>query len=282
MKSARLVRLTLLSSSIALSPWTAPAQGTAADYARAEGLRGRIEGLVVDAAEAPTWVGAGSNQFVYRKSATGGFNFMLVDAVTLEKRPAFDHDVLDARRAQAAKQRRQVDPSVWQRRTFEDPAPVGLDARDARLLFGVATIGLRGGDPDRPRSARQQLRLAGRAHVAVDDDRLWAGPVGQANPQLGIVRQHRPDTDQDRVVPRPQRVRESQRLRSAQAVALAARGGNAAVQALRVGQRDERPVAPGRTGARLHQALQQLCDGIGSPGRPAQNFRLAVPRGAAH
>ena len=96
MKSARLVRLTLLSSSIALSPWTAPAQGTAADYARAEGLRGRIEGLVVDAAEAPTWVGAGSNQFVYRKSATGGFNFMLVDAVTLAKRPAFDHDRLAA------------------------------------------------------------------------------------------------------------------------------------------------------------------------------------------
>src|SRR5688572_27232144 len=96
MRSVRLVHLTLLSSSIALSPRTAPAQGTAADYARAEGLRGRIEGLVVDAAEAPTWVGAGSNQFVYRKSVTGGFNFMLVDAVTLEKRPAFDHDRLAA------------------------------------------------------------------------------------------------------------------------------------------------------------------------------------------
>jgi len=72
------------------------AQGTATDYARAEGLRTRVEGLVLDAADAPTWVGPGSGQVVYRKSVQGGYAFVLVDAGTLAKRPAFDHDRLAA------------------------------------------------------------------------------------------------------------------------------------------------------------------------------------------
>ena len=62
-------------------------QGTGTDYARSEGLRARIDGLVIDAAEAPIWIGRPSNQFVYRKSVQGGFAFVLVDAATLEKRP---------------------------------------------------------------------------------------------------------------------------------------------------------------------------------------------------
>jgi dipeptidyl aminopeptidase/acylaminoacyl peptidase len=97
MRSALLV-LALGSSVTFLVPTVAPvarAQGTAADYARAEGLRARTEGLVVDAAEAPSWVGS-TSQFVYRKSVTGGYAFVLVDAATAQKRPAFDHDRLAA------------------------------------------------------------------------------------------------------------------------------------------------------------------------------------------
>jgi dipeptidyl aminopeptidase/acylaminoacyl peptidase len=93
MTSVRLACAALLSSMLAI-PSLAGGQGTATEYARSDGLRARIEGLVVDAAEAPSWVGPGSSQFVYRKSVKGGFSFMLVDAATLEKRPAFDHDRL--------------------------------------------------------------------------------------------------------------------------------------------------------------------------------------------
>src|SRR5688572_2267226 len=96
MRPVRLLRFAALSSSVSLAPSVAASQGTAADYARAEGFRARVEGLVVDAAEAPTWVGRGSNQFMYRKSVRGGNAFVLVDAATLEKRPAFDHDRLAA------------------------------------------------------------------------------------------------------------------------------------------------------------------------------------------
>jgi dipeptidyl aminopeptidase/acylaminoacyl peptidase len=109
MRPVRPACAALLLSSFAL-PAFAAAQGTAAEYARSEGLRARVEGLVVDAAEAPSWVGPGSNQFVYRKSVKGGFTFMLVDAATLEKRPAFDHDRLAT--AITAAMRRQGGPPI--------------------------------------------------------------------------------------------------------------------------------------------------------------------------
>jgi dipeptidyl aminopeptidase/acylaminoacyl peptidase len=94
MSSIRWLPVAVLMSSIAAPSANTAAQGTAADYARAEGLRARYESLVIDAADPPTWVGRESNQFVYRKSVQGGFAFVLVDAATLEKRPAFDHDRL--------------------------------------------------------------------------------------------------------------------------------------------------------------------------------------------
>ena len=73
----------------------AGAQGTAADYARAETLRQRLDGLVVDAAEPANWIGA-TSRFWYRKSVKGGNAFVLVDATTLQKKPAFDHAAVAA------------------------------------------------------------------------------------------------------------------------------------------------------------------------------------------
>jgi dipeptidyl aminopeptidase/acylaminoacyl peptidase len=93
----------MLSFSIALLPKPAASQGTTADYARAESLRARIDGLVVDAAEAPIWIGRETTEFVYRKSAKGGFVFVLADAATAAKRPAFDHDRLAAAIEEAVK-----------------------------------------------------------------------------------------------------------------------------------------------------------------------------------
>ena len=54
----RVLRSTLLASGFALLPTPAVSQGTAAEYARAEGLRARIDGLVIDAAQAPIRIGA--------------------------------------------------------------------------------------------------------------------------------------------------------------------------------------------------------------------------------
>jgi dipeptidyl aminopeptidase/acylaminoacyl peptidase len=74
---------------------TAPllAQGTQADYERALGLRKRYESLVGNAAEAQHWIGR-THRLWYRRSVKGGHDFILVDADTRAKQPAFDHQRL--------------------------------------------------------------------------------------------------------------------------------------------------------------------------------------------
>jgi len=71
------------------------AQGTVADYERANKLRDKFQGLAVGVVERPTWIGD-TSRFWYRKSVKGGNEFVLVDAATLAKKPAFDHQKLAA------------------------------------------------------------------------------------------------------------------------------------------------------------------------------------------
>ena len=75
------------------APLPAAAQGTLADYRRADSLGDRLQGLVVDAAERPSWVGE-TTRFWYRKTVEGGHGFVLVDAETRAQGPAFDHERL--------------------------------------------------------------------------------------------------------------------------------------------------------------------------------------------
>ena len=76
-----------------LTPLPAAPQGTLADYARSNSLGERLQGLVVDIAERPSWIGD-TSRFWYRKTVAGGHNFILVDAETQSKAPAFDHERL--------------------------------------------------------------------------------------------------------------------------------------------------------------------------------------------
>src|SRR5215475_10897575 len=78
-----------------LFPASANAQGTQADYERATGLREKFQGLVAGAPERANWIEKTSH-FWYRKSVKGGYEFVLVDAETLAKKPAFDHEKLAA------------------------------------------------------------------------------------------------------------------------------------------------------------------------------------------
>jgi len=79
---------------LAWSP-AASAQGTRADYERADSFNARTRGLVLDVAEEPSWIGE-TNRFWYRKSVEGGNRFVLVNAEVPEKGPAFDHQRLAA------------------------------------------------------------------------------------------------------------------------------------------------------------------------------------------
>src|SRR5688572_24189110 len=76
-----------------LAPTSTHAQGTLADYRRAAGIDARLADLTINVADAPTWI-ASTNQLWYRKTVQGGSEFVLVDAATQQKRPAFDHERL--------------------------------------------------------------------------------------------------------------------------------------------------------------------------------------------
>jgi dipeptidyl aminopeptidase/acylaminoacyl peptidase len=82
-----------LVSSLLILPALILAQGTLADYQRADSLRNRIQGLAVNLPGRVTWIDT-TSRFWYRKSVKGGNEFVLVDAATLQKKPAFDHQML--------------------------------------------------------------------------------------------------------------------------------------------------------------------------------------------
>ena len=103
MRARSIVSGTVLASAVLLMPWPAAAQGTLEDYRRAATVRQRLEGLTVGVAEAPTWID-GTNRFWYRRAVTGGNDFVLVDAATQQKQPAFDHARLATGLSQAVGQ----------------------------------------------------------------------------------------------------------------------------------------------------------------------------------
>jgi len=79
----------------------AAAQPTATDYDHALSLRDRWMWLTENLADPATWVEK-TNRFHYRKTVPGGFQFVITDAATLQKQPAFDHDRLAASLGKAA------------------------------------------------------------------------------------------------------------------------------------------------------------------------------------
>ncbi len=65
------------------------------DYEHAIGLRTSWSGLTENIAEPAQWID-GTHRFVYRKTVPGGFQFVVMDAQTQVKQPAFDHDRIAA------------------------------------------------------------------------------------------------------------------------------------------------------------------------------------------
>lgn len=94
MNSARLACTALVGSALLL-PGAGEAQGTPDDYRRAHGLRERFQSAAVDVPGTPSWIGE-TSRFWYGKSVAGGYQFVRVDAQTLDRGPAFDHARLAA------------------------------------------------------------------------------------------------------------------------------------------------------------------------------------------
>src|SRR5258707_6265585 len=93
--------ISILVAAVLLMPANLFAQGTQADYERANGLRKKYSDLALNIPERATWIGS-TNRFYYRKSVKGGNEWVIVEAPSLAKKPAFDHDRLAAALSQAS------------------------------------------------------------------------------------------------------------------------------------------------------------------------------------
>src|SRR5215813_12895160 len=93
MKSTRLYWKTLILCAALLMPAPIRAQGQKSDYDRANSLRNKYQGLAFNIPDRVNWID-NTSRFWYRKSVKGGNEFVVVDAATLAKRPAFDHEKL--------------------------------------------------------------------------------------------------------------------------------------------------------------------------------------------
>ncbi len=81
----------------------ASAQGTLADYQRAEKfLPGNVRHQIYVADVTPHWIEK-TSRFWYRKAGPSGTEFILVDATQNTSAPAFDHAKLAASLSRAAK-----------------------------------------------------------------------------------------------------------------------------------------------------------------------------------
>src|SRR5438874_8896221 len=75
------------------APALLQSQGTLADYQRAQEVAVKTRHMVVNNPGPATWIG-NSGHFWYHRSVPGGTEFLLVDAASASKKPAFDHDKL--------------------------------------------------------------------------------------------------------------------------------------------------------------------------------------------
>jgi dipeptidyl aminopeptidase/acylaminoacyl peptidase len=95
MRLRHAVSIVLAALVLTALPTLAAAQGTAADYLRASALREKYQDAAVGMAEPATWI-RDTGRFWYRRTMKGGHEFMVFDAGSAVKRPAFDHAKLAA------------------------------------------------------------------------------------------------------------------------------------------------------------------------------------------
>ena len=120
---------------ILLLPGYVSAQGTLEDYRRAQGANQRFTSMFTGIVQGGvSWIGS-TNQFTYRVTVPGGSQFVLVDAATGQKRPAFDHERMAAALSTAANGRYTAITLPFNAFNFADPGALNAieaEANNAR------------------------------------------------------------------------------------------------------------------------------------------------------
>lgn len=144
MHTGRIAR-SLIALAATAAPGAVGAQGTPADYARAATVAERFRGLTVDEMDGISWI-AGSDRVVYRKSVRGGHQFVVADAGTATKAPAFDHARLAAALESLTGGKYTALTLPFTTVTFDDSLHIAFDIVSGGGRAGAAT----GGNGRRP------------------------------------------------------------------------------------------------------------------------------------
>jgi dipeptidyl aminopeptidase/acylaminoacyl peptidase len=123
-------RIPVTFACLALSAGSILAQGTAADYARAESLSVRVQHKIVNAVNQTNWIGR-TEWVWYRKTTPAGTAYFLVDAEHPQRQPAFDQARLADALTVALKRRVAPDSLPLNNLTFTDDRSVIQFAPDS-------------------------------------------------------------------------------------------------------------------------------------------------------
>ena len=138
MSTTRFAATAVALSFLVVAPRHASAQGTLADYQRAATVTQRMSGLTLGVAQSPIWTGP--TRLTYRRTVKGGFEFVVVDAATGEKRVAFDHARLAAALSTASGSAFTATALPFTEFSYveRDDAAIEVDVRDARWRCSLA------------------------------------------------------------------------------------------------------------------------------------------------
>src|SRR6185369_13863763 len=93
MKHRSLFNLAICLAAVCLATLPSLAQGTLEDYERAQGLQSKYQALAISLPGPATWFRL-NDHFWYRRTVKDGSEIVWVDAASLTRRPAFDHERL--------------------------------------------------------------------------------------------------------------------------------------------------------------------------------------------
>ena len=180
MRASRIFRFCVLLATPFLSTTAAFAQGTAADYERANGLRAKYEGLVVNVPGAATWIDR-THRFWYRRTTKGGSEFVVYDADLQQKRPAFDHEKLAAALSKATGQAYTAQQLPFNTLTFTDNERA-IDVTFDGTTWTCALADYSCREDDAPRGRGQgQGRLADDTRPRPSPDKKWEALINNYN-----------------------------------------------------------------------------------------------------
>lgn len=162
-----------------LLPGDASAQVTRADYDRAQALRGQYEALAVNVPGPPSWLGT-THRFHYRRTRPDGFEFVVMDADTGEKRPAFDHTRLAAALSSASGERYEPSRLPFQTFTFNDAlSAIDMTIAGARWTCTLADYACRTPEAARPGGIRRGITGPVRGDPSAAAPRPQLSPDGK-------------------------------------------------------------------------------------------------------